>query len=99
MGLIAVLVGGLRVLLGTLGMFLALGMIAFAVVFGGGTVGLSCVFVVLSSFVVFVFGHFRLVRLFAPSRCQIAIFHLVPRIGQRSVAHLRQTLGLRAASR
>jgi hypothetical protein len=48
-------------LLGACGMLLALGVIAPAVVFGGGTVSLGSVFVMLGSFVVFFFGHVVLV--------------------------------------
>ena len=55
------LIGGLRVLLRAACVFLALGMVALAVVFGSGTVGLGGVFVMFGSFVVFVSGHFSLV--------------------------------------
>jgi hypothetical protein len=55
--LIAMLVGGLRVLLGTLSMFFALGMIALGVMFSGGTVCFGCIFVMFGSLVVFVSSH------------------------------------------
>jgi hypothetical protein len=59
MRLIAVLVGSLRVLSCRGGMLLALGVIAFAVMFGGGTMCFRCILVVLCSLVVLVFGHVR----------------------------------------
>ncbi|MGA7807497.1 hypothetical protein [Bradyrhizobium sp.] len=55
--LIAMLVCGLRVLLGAAGMLLGLCMIALAVMFRGGTMCLGSVFVVFGSLVVFVSGH------------------------------------------
>ena len=57
MRLVGVLMGGLRMLLRSIRVFLALGVVAFAVVFGGGTMGFRRVFVVLRSLVVFVSGH------------------------------------------
>ena len=51
------LISGLRVLLGTLSMFFALGMIAPAVVFSGGAVCLRCIFMMFGSLVVFVLSH------------------------------------------
>jgi hypothetical protein len=57
MSLFAVLMSGLRVLFGALSMFFALGMIALAVVFSGGTVCLSCIFVMFGGLVVFVSRH------------------------------------------
>jgi hypothetical protein len=61
MSLIAMLIGGLRVLLRAACVFLTLGMIALPVVFGSRTVRLSGVFVMFSSFVVLVSSHFSLV--------------------------------------
>jgi hypothetical protein len=69
-GLIGVLVGGLRMLLGTIRMLLTLGMVAFAVMFSGGTVCLRSIFVVLGSFIVFVSGHEVPRWLRTPSRRQ-----------------------------
>jgi hypothetical protein len=57
MSLIAMLVCSLRVLFGSARVLLALGVIALAVMFRGGTMGLGSVFVVFGSLVVFVFGH------------------------------------------
>jgi hypothetical protein len=59
MGLLAMLVGRLRVLFGAGGVFLALGMIALAVMFGGGSMGLGSVFVMFCRFVVFVSRRFE----------------------------------------
>ncbi len=61
MSLIAVLVGGLRVLLRAACVFLALGMIALTVMFGSSTVRLGGVFVVFGRFVVLISRHFSLV--------------------------------------
>lgn len=61
MSLIAMLIGGLRVLLRAACVFLTLGMIALAVVFGSRTVRLSGVFVMFGSFVVLVSSHSSLV--------------------------------------
>ena len=55
------LIGGLRVLLRAACVFLTLGMIALAVVFGSRTVRFGGVFVMFGSFVVLVFSHFSLV--------------------------------------
>jgi hypothetical protein len=57
MGLIAVLACSLRVLFGAARVLLALGVVALAVMFGGGTMCLGSVFVVFGSLVVFVLGH------------------------------------------
>jgi hypothetical protein len=73
-----VLVSGLRMLLRSIGMLLTLDMIALAVMFGGGAVSLRCILMVLSSFVVFVSGHFRLVGCLLPAGRQIAYSNLVP---------------------
>jgi hypothetical protein len=48
-------------LLRSISMLFALGVITLAVMFGGGTGRLSCILVMLSGFVMFVSGHFRLV--------------------------------------
>ena len=58
MGLITMLIRSLRMLLSTGGVFLTLGMVTLAMMFGGGTVGLGGVFVMFGCFVVFVSGHF-----------------------------------------
>ena len=52
-----VLMGRLRMLLGGVRMFLALGMIALTVMFSGGTMCLGSVLMVFSGFVMFVSGH------------------------------------------
>jgi hypothetical protein len=78
MSLVGVLMGGLRMLLCGIGVLLAFGMIALAVMFGGGAVSLGCTLMVFSSFVMFVLGHFSPRWLFAPSRRQIAHLNLVP---------------------
>ena len=57
MGLITMLIRGLRMLLSTCGVFLALGMVTLAMMFGGGTVRLGGVFVMFGCLVVLVFGH------------------------------------------
>jgi hypothetical protein len=59
MRLIAVLMGGLRMLLCRRRMFLALGVVTLAVVFRSGTVSLRGVFVMLCSLVVLVSCHGR----------------------------------------
>ena len=61
MRLVSLLVSCLRMLLRSISMLFALGVITLAVMFGGGTVRLSCILVMLSGFVMFVSGHFRLV--------------------------------------
>ena len=67
------LVSGLGVLLGTLSMFFTLGMIAFAVVFSGGTVRLGRVFMVLGSLVVFVSSHLLFSLVYSSqSGCKLA---------------------------
>jgi hypothetical protein len=68
MGLITMLIRGLRMLLSTGGVFLALGMVTLAMMFGGGTVGLGGVFVMFGCFVVFVSGHCKPPWLLAPSQ-------------------------------
>jgi hypothetical protein len=68
MGLITMLIRGLRMLLSTCGVFLALGMVTLAMMFGGGTVGLGGVFVMFGCFVVFVSGHCKAPWLLAPSQ-------------------------------
>ena len=61
MSLIAMLIGGLRVLLRAACMFLTLGMIALAVVFGSRAVRLGGVLVMFGSFVMLIFSHSSLV--------------------------------------
>ena len=61
------LIGGLRVLLRAAGVFLALGMIALAVVFGSSTVRLGGVFVMFGSLVVLISRHFGLVGYLRPA--------------------------------
>ena len=61
------LVSCLRVLLRSISMLLALGMVALAVMFGGSAVRLGRVLVVLSGFVMFVSGHVRLVGCLLPA--------------------------------
>src|ERR1700738_1258830 len=60
MGLFTMLVGRLRVLFGACGVFLPLGMIALAVMFSGGSMGLGRVFVMFCCFVMFVSSHFAI---------------------------------------
>jgi hypothetical protein len=67
MGLVGVLVSGLRMLLRSIGMLFTLGMIALAMMVGSGAVSLGRILVVLSGFVVFVFSHFRLVGCLLPA--------------------------------
>ena len=54
---VGLLVRSLRMLLRTDRVFLALGVVALAVMFGGGTMGLGSAFVVFGSLVVLVLGH------------------------------------------
>jgi len=58
MSLVGMLVGGLRMLLGDIRMFLAFGMVALTMVFSSGTVSLRSIFVMLGSLVMFVSSHF-----------------------------------------
>jgi hypothetical protein len=67
MGLFTMLVGRLRVLLGACGVFLPLGMIALAVMFSGGSMGLGRAFVMFCCFVVFVSGHFAILGVWLPA--------------------------------
>jgi hypothetical protein len=87
MSLFAVLMSGLRVLFGTLSTFFALGMIALAVVFSGGTVCLGCIFVMFGGFVVFVSRHRKPRRLgqSLPAGCKLAVPGYVPLDGILSV--------------
>jgi len=79
MSLVGMLVGGLRMLLGDIRMFLALGMVALAMVFSSGTVSLRSIFVMLGSLVMFVSSHFNPRRLSAPSlRLQTSTLRIVP---------------------
>jgi hypothetical protein len=57
MGLVGVLVSGLRMLLRSIGVLLTFGVVALTVMFGGGTMCLGSVFVVFGSLVVLVFSH------------------------------------------
>ena len=83
MGLITMLIRSLRMLLSTGGVFLTLGMVTLAMMFGGGTVGLGGVFVMFGCFVVFVSGHCKPPWLFAPSPAlQTSAFRIVPEIMQ-----------------
>jgi hypothetical protein len=72
MSLVGMLMGRLRMLLRSIGLLLALGMIALAVMFGGGAMSLGRVLVVFGCFIMFVSGHILPPGLFAPSRHQIA---------------------------
>jgi hypothetical protein len=72
MSLVGVLVGGLRVLLRSISMLFAFGVIALAMMFCRGTVRLSRILMVLSGFVMFVSRHFWHPWLFAPRSHQIA---------------------------
>jgi hypothetical protein len=81
MSLLAMLVRGLRVLFGAARVLLALGVVALAVMFGGGTMCLGSVFVVFSGLVMFISGHGILVGLLAPSRHKLAVSGNVPTTG------------------
>jgi hypothetical protein len=78
MSLLAMLVCRLRVLFGAARVFLALGVVALAVMFGGGTVCLGSVFVVFGSLVVFFSCHGNPRWLRAPSRHKLAVSGNVP---------------------
>jgi hypothetical protein len=67
MSLIAMLGCSLRVLFGAARVLLALGVVALAVMFGGGTMSLGSIFVVFGSLVVFVLGHGILVGCSLPA--------------------------------
>ena len=57
MSLVGMLVGGLRMLLGDIRMFLALGMVALAVMFSSGPMCLRSIFVMLRCFIMFISSH------------------------------------------
>jgi hypothetical protein len=57
MSLVAVLAGGLRMLLGIRRMLFALCVIAFAMVLGGGSMRFGGILVMFGCLIVFVFGH------------------------------------------
>jgi len=79
MGLFTMLASRLRVLLGACGVFLPLGMIALAVMFSGGSMGLGRVFVMFCCFVVFVSSHFAILGVWLPAlRPQTAAHGIVP---------------------
>jgi len=67
MGLVSVLMGGLRMLFRGIRVFLALGVVTLAVMFRGRTVSFCRVFVVLGRLVVFISCHGVPRWLFAPS--------------------------------
>ena len=66
-GLVAVLMGRLGMLLCGIGVLFAFGMIALPMMLSSGSMGFSCVLVMLSSFVMLVSGHLCLLRLPAPA--------------------------------
>jgi hypothetical protein len=66
-GLVAVLMGSLGMLLCRIGVLFASGMIALPMMLSSGSMGLGCVFVVLCSFVMLISGHLRLLRLPTPA--------------------------------
>src|SRR5260370_13416954 len=70
-GLFGVLMGRLRMLLGGVRMFLALGMVALTVMFSGGTVCLGSILMVFSSLVVFVSSHLYASWLFFASQLAV----------------------------
>jgi hypothetical protein len=80
MRLVAMLIGGLRMLLRSIRMFLALGMIALTMVVGRGTMRLRRVFVVFGGLVVLVSCHDNPRLLFAPSGQQGGSGSIVPRL-------------------
>jgi hypothetical protein len=75
-----VLMSGLRVLFGALSMFFALGMIALAVMFSGGTVRLGCILVMFGGLVVFVSRHCkpRCLGRSLPAGCKLPLAGNVP---------------------
>jgi hypothetical protein len=78
MGLFTMLVGRLRVLLGACGVFLPLGMIALALMFCSGSMGLGSVFVMFCCLVVLVSGHFTIPVWLPALRPQTAAHGIVP---------------------
>jgi hypothetical protein len=70
MGLIAMLIGGLRMLLRSIRMLLALRVIALAMVVGSGTMGLGRVFMMFGGLVVLISCHVKPRLLCAPSAQQ-----------------------------
>ena len=78
MRLIAMLIGGLRVLLGAGGVLLALCMIALAVMFGGGTVRLCSILVMLGGLIVFVSCHGLFLSCALPAPTKSALTSMVP---------------------
>jgi len=86
MSLVGMLVGGLRMLLGDIRMFLALGMVALAMVFSSGTVSLRSIFVMLGSLVMFVSSHFNPRRLSASQPAlQTSTLRIVPEFLQCNI--------------
>jgi hypothetical protein len=67
MGLVTVLVRGLRMLLGGIRMLLAFGMVAFAMMFGGRTMCLGSIFMMFGCFIMFVLCHCKPPWVFASS--------------------------------
>ena len=78
MRLIAMLIGGLRMLLRSIRVLLALGVVALTMVLGGGTVCLGRVFVMFGGLVVLVSCHDKPRLLFAPSGQQSGGEEIVP---------------------
>jgi len=93
MSLVAMLVGGLRMLLGDIRMFLALGMVALAMVFSSGTVSLRSIFVMLGSLVMFVSSHFNPRRLSAPACASNLTMRIVPEVLQCNIEFILMLRG------
>jgi hypothetical protein len=72
------LVGRLRVLLRTRGMFFSFRMVALAMVFGGRPMRLRSVFVMFGSLIMFVSSHDKPRWLLAPSCAQVRGVLIVP---------------------
>jgi hypothetical protein len=89
MGLITVLVRGLRMLLRGIRVFLALGMVAFAMMFSGRTMCLGSIFVMFGCFIMFVSGHCKSPWLFAPS---LRFKHLRPELFLRFCSAIAEFL-------
>src|ERR1700730_6677150 len=94
MCLVTVLVRGLRMLLGDIRMFLALGMVAFAMMFSGRTMCLGGIFVLFVCVIMFVSGHCKPPWLFAPS---LRFKHLRPELFLRLCNAIAEFVGRRPA--
>jgi len=73
------LVCSLRVLFGTACVLLALGMVALAVMFGGGSMCLGCIIVMFGCFIVFISSHVTLVGCQLPVAIKLCVPSMVPK--------------------